>query len=90
MVHVPDTAVVGNIFELNRLYRWVRMLEELDTIVAAFPSDLLDERRRLLNRIIFTQCATLSAAGLAAEVDRVIDRYHRSQSACVPLESLQR
>ena len=62
-------------FELQRLARWVRMLTELDTIVAAFPSEVLDERRRLLNRIIFNQCASLSRAGFAAEVEQLVAQY---------------
>lgn len=64
-----------SVFELSRLRRWVRMLEELDSIVHTYPSEVLDERRRLLNRIIFNQCASLSRAGLSLEVEHVLARY---------------
>lgn len=64
-----------NVFELTRLRRWVRMLQELDEIVQVYPSDVLDERRRLLNRIIFNQCASLSRAGLSLEVEHVLAHY---------------
>jgi len=64
-----------SVFELTRLRRWVRMLQELDSIVLAYPSEVLDERRKLLNRVIFNQCASLSRIGLSLEVEHVLARY---------------
>lgn len=78
-VLTKDTTQELNVaFELGRLRRWVKMLTELDSIVAAFPSDVLDDRRKLLNRIIFNQCAYLSRHGQSAEVEFMVAGYRNN------------
>ncbi len=75
---IPSPVDQLDTFDLHRLRRWVGMLSDLDGNALAVSTEVRDSRRRLLNRIIFNQCAMLSRSGMMDEVERIIAVYHNT------------